>query len=520
MDPTTSAPELSPQGEPINMDELAETVRWILVPEQDQAPGGELQQLLRLRDNLPQGMTQTQRAEADALFDRAFSVFDTALSFVHLTQRHELFRGSAEPDSAPTIEELRQHVGDFARDELVDDTDAHQIVAAMARLFQGPLASVPDRCVHALEVMFIFQIGIPTSSALSRLFFAYLYRNTRSIREISQSLLDSGTRFEFIRLGGILIRVNERPPYPLANDDSDIDIDSFSDHDGDRNSDSNSNSGSEQEYGTLHWLTLSTIVLADPPSQEFDLDEQESQGRLSSSYRDIIDLSHFMHALRDYNSQLYGMFTGTVAHDDFYPHHHQPLRDNIYDFDRVWFPDLPDLEDDVALGGEVDERIFADDETILSRIHERLFEAERRMIAREESLLRNGHTLEAYGSRYERTRYRYRLKSRVAGFRNERYRDMFRIPSSVQPAPIARPYETADPCAICYDALERTEGEVSCPPVVTYHCCNRPFHTDCLLGWLLPNAHGLMTCPWCRASVSLENLGEVLESRVRELQCL
>jgi hypothetical protein len=465
-------------------------------------------------------MTQTQRSETDAIFDRAFRVFDTALSFVPLTQRHELFGGRAEPDSFPSIRELRQSVLDFARDELVDDADADQIVPAMARLFQGPLASVPDLCVPALEVMFVSELGIPARSGLSRLFYAYLDRNTRRIGEISQRLLDSGTRFEYIRFGGILVRVNESPPYPLADDDSDIDIDSFSNHDGDRNSDSNSNSGSEEEYGTLHWLTLSTIVLADPSSQESDLDEQESQGRLSSSYRDIIDLSHFMHALRDYNSQLYGMFTGTVAHDDFSPHHHQPLRDNIHDFDRVWFPDLPDLEDDVALRGEVDVRIFADDETILSRIHERLFEAERRMIAREESLLRNGHTLEAYGSRYERTRYRYRLKSRVAGFWNERYRDMFSIPSSVQPAPIARPYETADPCAICYDALERTEGEVSCPPVVTYRCCNRPFHTDCLLGWLLPNVHGIMTCPWCRASVSFENLGEVLESRVRELQCL
>ncbi|KIW67194.1 hypothetical protein PV04_06462 [Phialophora macrospora] len=461
MDPNTGTPDLLPQGEPIHMDQLAETVRSIVISEPASARGGELLQLLRLRDNLPQGMTLAQRTEADAIFDRAFRVFDRALGSVPMILRREWLDVFPQPISARSTEELRQIVLDFARDELVGNVDAHRMVGAMARLFQGPLANHPDSGIASLEVMFSHELGVPARSALSRLFCAYLDRSTRRIEEISQRVLDNDTHFQFTRSGGVLI-VNENPPYPLSDDDSDIDT--YSDRDGDPNSDSDSNHDGD-EYSILNWLALSTITLPDPPPQEFGL-EAESRASLSNFRRDVVDLSYLKDALRDYGSQLMRMFTGRVAYNDL--HTWRRLRNDINNFSPFGLLTLQNLEDVVAqeeYGHRDAETVISEvrqlldwSETILSWSHKRLFDAERDIIAREESLLDEGQTLEAYSSRYERTRYRYRLKSLVAGFRNQRYRDLFSFPSTVQPAPIARPYETGDPCPICYDVLERTEG--------------------------------------------------------------
>ena len=88
-----------------------------------------------------------------------------------------------------------------------------------------------------------------------------------------------------------------------------------------------------------------------------------------------------------------------------------------------------------------------------------------------------------------------------------------------QQEPLAR-LATDDDCVVCHEELPE-EGEVAIPAIVTYKCCNRAFHADCLLAWLFNKIPAsTMTCPMCRAELDLEFLGEVMEMKTLELGVL
>ena len=126
----------------------------------------------------------------------------------------------------------------------------------------------------------------------------------------------------------------------------------------------------------------------------------------------------------------------------------------------------------------------------------------------------------AYASRYERARCRYFLRYLISHLNTPRLRGI-QIPSYPQLEHIARPYEGEESCVICYEELPE-EGEIATPPIVTYNCCKKPYHADCLLGWLfskLPKE--VMTCPMCRTELTLDFLGgEVMESKLLAMQVL
>jgi hypothetical protein len=174
-------------------------------------------------------------------------------------------------------------------------------------------------------------------------------------------------------------------------------------------------------------------------------------------------------------------------------------------------------------------RQLRETEPVLECIRELLHESEKYFAERERCILNaNDSTFAAYASRYERTRLRCKFKQRLAGLvtpqlRNANWENgiLARVQAGGE-LPVSDQHNLGDNnmCFICHDELDENS-----PALVTTHsCCLKPFHANCLLGWLLDDfSHeaGLQKdCPHCRAKVNLKFLGQVLEVKTKELDVL
>ncbi len=125
----------------------------------------------------------------------------------------------------------------------------------------------------------------------------------------------------------------------------------------------------------------------------------------------------------------------------------------------------------------------------------------------------------AYASRFERARLRHtfkqvfdRLRTPQLMFAKDRLKsfEMEELPVlSIQHA------VADDLCAICHCDVD--EEDVS---MVATPCCRKPFHSSCLLTWLLSANNRERTCCYCRTPVDLNTLGQILEVSTRAMRIL
>ncbi|KAJ9616351.1 hypothetical protein H2200_000069 [Cladophialophora chaetospira] len=136
-------------------------------------------------------------------------------------------------------------------------------------------------------------------------------------------------------------------------------------------------------------------------------------------------------------------------------------------------------------------------------------------ISSQEDLLLSGEDLfNGAASRYVRAECRALLARTIATCQTSRMRQIT-IPPPMRSEPmnlIARPHDFEDPCPIC---LEKSDIH---PPTVTYRCCNRGFHPSCLFQWFSEKSRDFepISCPWCRAEIDEEFVGELLLHLITE----
>ncbi len=111
--------------------------------------------------------------------------------------------------------------------------------------------------------------------------------------------------------------------------------------------------------------------------------------------------------------------------------------------------------------------------------------------------------------------FRNHLGGIISHLRTPRLQTTY-LPQASQVQLTTREHKEEDCCSICYaDFAPRRETE---PPLaVTYKCCQRVFHTACLLTWLLTQPKDI-SCPLCRHPVGLDHLRELMEMQLRDDQ--
>ncbi|ETI22398.1 hypothetical protein G647_06473 [Cladophialophora carrionii CBS 160.54] len=469
MDPITNPPGSSPHGEPIDMDQIELRVSETIASESLPAPLDQWQQMVQsLASSLPQGMTLGQQAEVRDMLRRH--------PIRHIPNLVWTFNRSLPPPAEyPLLDEHRRHIVNFVREELwAGNTDADRIVAAMARLFQGALARRPQLCSSRLLYEFTSLIRERCGQIwLGSLFHAHLNENARQIERLSTAITSDNrlSLYQFTQLGEVYIFDKNLAPRELRPTDEEGKIDDSDDEDPVDDDDSADDGDSVDDDDDVyvdrdhiaaatapclpppHWLEKSTIIRRDPQSQRTPVyrPEIEDAATLNLLIDRQLDISSLREAFRHVNDRYTAMAENMMVHPRYYVL--LALEENDTDIRRANAPnDYPSLEN-ASLRQDALEHA----RNCLSRVHGRLFDVERYIIAKEERLLAAGRKVRAYSSRYERTRRRYFLRWLIAGLHDPKLRDQFNIPSSVQPAPMARPYEGGDPCPVCCEALERME---------------------------------------------------------------
>ncbi|KAJ9614061.1 hypothetical protein H2200_002197 [Cladophialophora chaetospira] len=270
------------------------------------------------------------------------------------------------------------------------------------------------------------------------------------------------------------------------------------------------------------WFEYSTIIARDPPSTAI-LPELPDVATLSPAqvelYKWMLDLYNLKTAFMDIQAQLCLMVNDICASDGPLRTEAQQLLDeSASDLDIVLLPDdyiptAPEMECVVVSGLEkAGERLLG--------AMDKIFDAEKYLVKKETILLANGEKLKVYASRYERSRYRDFVKWHIDGLILRGSRVSCFFPRTPVPEPNIRKYDETEPrCPICCVDLPE-EGEICPPAAVSFKCCNKGFHTDCLLdSYFAKVGHGT-PCPMCRTEFDLEFLGEMLEEKVRELNVL
>ncbi len=179
-------------------------------------------------------------------------------------------------------------------------------------------------------------------------------------------------------------------------------------------------------------------------------------------------------------------------------------------------------------------------EQALESVREALHFAEMYLIKREKDKIQGSWTdFAAYASRYERARLRYNFQHVLSEIVTPHLRGIVELNLRlITPRFAVANYEKLvskspqknksalktqkgmrdNDCQICHDDLAETDAS----RVITYQCCRRAFHVDCLLSWLLIDFHVFLRrgCPHCREELDLGFLGQVLEVKVRALDVL
>ncbi|OAP57174.1 hypothetical protein AYL99_07912 [Fonsecaea erecta] len=168
------------------------------------------------------------------------------------------------------------------------------------------------------------------------------------------------------------------------------------------------------------------------------------------------------------------------------------------------------------------------EEALLDQVRARHVDAERFLVAMEASFLGARDRFFAAALRYERSKYRQFIKSAVNSLKTERLRqidytqNVLRSWEYAWEPPVMPPFHQDHTiCPICQEDLGGEDGEIVADPVVT-GCCQRPFHIDCILSWLLEkiNNDAGMTCPMCRDRKGSDFLADVLEMKVMQMDNL
>ncbi|ETI19388.1 hypothetical protein G647_09221 [Cladophialophora carrionii CBS 160.54] len=272
--------------------------------------------------------------------------------------------------------------------------------------------------------------------------------------------------------------------------------------------------------GNFPWFAPSTIITRDPPSPVVPFYDPDIEGAAALNeiriwVRELFSLNSLFF---DIQAQMSSMVRDMGASDDPLRLNAQRLLDEaVDDLIQVSLPSLFELSlDKVQPRAES----LADAERHVVTAKEKLFLAEAYLVTQEALLLASGDEFKAHASRYERTRYRDHLRWLVSNLQTARLRGIFICSSSTELEPVTRSYDTSeDSCPVCREDLPE-EGEIAHPPAVSFACCNKGFHVDCLLEWLFENFSEDMDCPMCRKELDLDFLGALMEQKVQELQCL
>ena len=150
-------------------------------------------------------------------------------------------------------------------------------------------------------------------------------------------------------------------------------------------------------------------------------------------------------------------------------------------------------------------------ENFLYRVKESCFMAEAYLATYEAQLT---ETPSGRGMRITYWSHRDALAGVIASLRTEWLRIFF-LPSWMKRRLFHRQHNGDDLCSICHDDLPK-KGDTATLLAVTYQCCSRPFHTHCLLRWLLDQPPQV-NCPMCRSLVELKFLRELMEMELRRM---
>ncbi|EXJ53937.1 hypothetical protein A1O7_09274 [Cladophialophora yegresii CBS 114405] len=274
--------------------------------------------------------------------------------------------------------------------------------------------------------------------------------------------------------------------------------------------------------GAVPWFNPTTIIGRDPARSEDPFYGPDTEGSAApDEIRDwTTDLSCLHTAFFDIHDQMSDMIPDLVVGVSADPLHiraERLLRESQHDLFAAG--SFIELAAKPRKGPFFQSLVSA--ERSLATAREKIFRAETYLVTQEDTLLAGEDwKFLGHASRYERSRYRDHLRRLVASCRTERVRIFSIGSSSTELEPVTRSYdESEDKCPICYDDLPE-EGEIAPPPAVTFTCCNKAFHVDCLLEWLFGKIRQGMHCPMCRKGLDLDFLGALMEQKVQELQCL
>ncbi|KAJ9609898.1 hypothetical protein H2200_006227 [Cladophialophora chaetospira] len=480
-EPTTWDPLV---GRSQNIERLKNFIHRELLP----APASRRRRLLirNFARSLPIGMPIFEQDEFIAVFGLLFRHFPLRLY-------ETLAYSMPSPAEYPLLDQHRRIVKTFLLEELSKiKTESDQIVAAMERLFAGPLANLRQEYWSRLRHEFEFLIT-PGATRVWILSLAWnlIVENRAYIEDLAsrppnqadlrdvrvRELVEDDVAGETLELR----RVEES-----EDDDSDMEEYEVADDDDDSAQVPCVNS-------TPPWLHCSMIVPHNTTSlsNPFCGPEVEGLEELNSLRAATLDLQNLRKALTDTTAALVYMFNGmstqTTSLARFL------LEENEIDLTAIVVPRVEDL-----ISGHMDlkwfHEILAVGKYITSRTFGRLIDTEQFFVTREELYLAANETFKACASRYERSRYRCAFNGIVARLHDQHYAEQIKFPTSEQPTPVAKSWKGDHVCAICHSPPE--EGNPQCPPIVT-SCCEKPFHGDCMLEWLFTTVRrGTgMTCP-------------------------
>jgi hypothetical protein len=271
-----------------------------------------------------------------------------------------------------------------------------------------------------------------------------------------------------------------------------------------------------------HWFQASLIAREDPkPPQTPFFGLEIPEAAALNQVRDLAsDLVSLLETVFDFNFGLFRLSQALVIQNtlDLY-------EQSCDDLHGIVLPDPTKITPDniEILAGRCEELYggLLLVEAVLAQNMNQVFHLEEALIERENELLANASTgLGGIFSRYERCRLRHELKTTIANFRTERLRQVVKLASNTQvPTTEARAHSVDEDCVICGEEFGEERGSI---PAVTYGCCQRAYHAECLLSWMFEkiDRNEEMTCPMCRSKLQLRYLGELLEMHMAELDCL
>ena len=269
--------------------------------------------------------------------------------------------------------------------------------------------------------------------------------------------------------------------------------------------------GSPPYYLLPEWFDP-VIPVAQTPQQHV-----EKRGKGSPEYMvDFkFDLLSLANALQRTNTTLEALVSDENLREFM-------LLRNDLDLNLVLSPEVSAiLEADIALVSKESFRNgLLNAEGILRKVSDRVVLVDMALRRKEDTLLADPVThvrIEGHFLRWARASYRFALNDVCRNMRCEWLRKPIPMEYSKRLIPIAaRPQGGDTECVVCTEELTDNSIDTTYTP-----CCNRGYHSECLLTWCFGKLSGQpnkqMTCPMCRSEIKFVFLADLMEAQISKM---